>query len=226
MTNKNQNNAINPYFFIPFMVWVLVGGILLALFTREELFFAVNRHFSDTANTCMYYITWMGQGEIIVPVLLALMFVLPYSKKTYFLNALLTNIIPFFTQQLLKVYFNHPRPLSLYANKYWVHMEPWWTVLMSKSFPSGHSEGAFSFFCFLSLVLPKELKILGLPLFFMALSVCYSRMYLGAHFFEDVYTGSIIGALSTTLIFSFLNRTSLQLNNKTTTSPGNFNFGT
>ena len=46
----------------------------------------------------------------------------------------------------------------------------------------------------------------GLLFFLLALSVCYSRLYLAAHFFDDVYAGSIVGAVTTTLIFSVMNK--------------------
>jgi membrane-associated phospholipid phosphatase len=87
-----------------------------------------------------------------------------------------------------------------------MHYRPEWPVLLERSFPSGHSEGAFSFLCFLSLLLPYRYNKLGILFFLLALTVCYSRIYLAAHFFEDVYAGSIIGTVATTLIFSFMVR--------------------
>jgi len=70
----------------------------------------------------------------------------------------------------------------------------------------GHSTGAFSFFCFLSLILTARYKAFGLLFFLLALSVCYSRMYLAAHFFDDVYAGSILGTTLTMLMFSIMNQ--------------------
>jgi membrane-associated phospholipid phosphatase len=36
--------------------------------------------------------------------------------------------------------------------------------------------------------------------------VGYSRMYLAAHFFLDVYVGSILGTVFTTVIFAMMNK--------------------
>ena len=79
-----------------------------------------------------------------------------------------------------------------------------WPSLVNNSFPSGHSEGAFSFFCLASLLLPEKYSRFGFLFFMLALGVGYSRIYLTAHFFEDVYAGSIIGGIVTTIIYSFM----------------------
>ena len=194
----------NPSFFFPFLLWVVAGGILLIAYSRRDLFYAINTHYDDALNIMMYYITWLGEGSVIIAVLALLMILPAFRNRWYFFNALLCNIIPFFIQQILKSLFNFPRPRLLFYDKLWMHYSPDWPVLLERSFPSGHSEGAFSFFCFLSLLLPPRYNKLGFVFFALALAVCYSRIYLAAHFFEDVYAGSIIGAVTTTLIFSYM----------------------
>lgn len=154
----------------------------------------------------MYYLTWIGQGSVIIPVLALIMLIPAFRNLWYFFTALLCNIIPFFLEQLLKSLFHHPRPHLLYYDRPWIHSLPHWPYLLDRSFPSGHSEGAFSFLCFLSLLLPPRYNKMGFVFFVLALAVCYSRIYLAAHFFEDVYAGSIIGAVTTTLIFSYMAR--------------------
>lgn len=196
---------INKYFHSLFLAWVVVGGILLYLFDKRELFAAVNTHYRDTADVLMVYVTYMGQPECIVPSLLLLMLLPAFRNWQYFTIAIIANIPPLFIQQTLKRMFHEPRPL-LYFNfagnaAPWLHYNPAWQELLRNSFPSGHSQGAFSFFCFLTLLLPEKYQKVGILFFFMALSVCYSRLYLAAHFFADVYTGSIIGCVSTTLLF-------------------------
>lgn len=178
----------------------------MAACTRQDLFYAINTHYSPVADTLVYYLTFMGQAEVIIPVLLLLFIFRRFRNLWYFFAALLCNIVPFFVEQFLKAHFHTPRPKLLYYDRLWVHYSPDWPYLLHNGFPSGHSEGAFSLFCFLSLLLPAKCRGWGLVFFLLALSVCYSRIYLAAHFFEDVYAGSIIGVVFTTVIFSLMNK--------------------
>lgn len=201
---KGLKISYNPFFFFPFLLWVVAGGILLILFSRRDIFHSINTNYNGVLDSIMYYTTWLGEGGVIITVLALIMLIPAYRNWWYFLSALFCNIIPFFIQQILKSAFDLPRPRLLYYDRLWMHYLPDWPELLHRGFPSGHSEGAFSLFCFLSLILPPRYNKLGLVFFALALGVCYSRIYLAAHFFEDVYAGGIIGAVTTTLIFSFM----------------------
>jgi membrane-associated phospholipid phosphatase len=75
---------------------------------------------------------------------------------------------------------------------------------MERSFPSGHTCTAFCLFCFLAFILTPRYKWLGLVFFILAMAVGYSRIYLAAHFFLDVYVGSIIGVIFTILVVAIM----------------------
>jgi membrane-associated phospholipid phosphatase len=83
-------------------------------------------------------------------------------------------------------------------------MEPHWPKLYHNSFPSGHTTGAFCLFCFLSFLLPAGKKWIGLIFFEMAVAVGYSRIYVAAHFYTDVYAGSIIGTVTCVVMFAIM----------------------
>lgn len=198
----------NPWFHALVLLWVIVGGTLLLTYSKQQLFVAVNGAYTPFLDKIMYPVTHLGQPEVIVPTLLLLIGVKKFRNWWYIITAISCNILPLLTQQIMKQIFYHPRPLKFYQHADWIHFikSDWPELTGNNSFPSGHSQGAFSFFCFLTLLLPAKYRMAGVIFFLLALSVCYSRMYLAAHFFEDVYTGSIIGAVTTTIMFSFLLR--------------------
>ncbi len=201
----------NKYFFAPFLLWCLAGGALLWVFSKDDLFRAINTNYNGFLDESMYYLTMLGQAEVIVPVLLLVGLMPGCRNWQYFTVATLCNIVPMAVQQSLKAWFEAFRPLKYYNKADWIHHLPNWDELFHNSFPSGHSEGAFAFFTFLSFLLPKKYKWFGVVFFLLALSVCYSRVYLAAHFFEDVYVGSIVGVAISTLVFMLLNRYSKQI---------------
>ena len=203
--DKKQYISYNPYFIYPFLLWVVAGGLALMNFSKSTLFFAFNSHYSAITDVIMYYITWLGQAEVIIPALFLLMVIPRLRNWWYFAITICCNAIPFLIQHFIKTTLNYPRPLLLFKDMPNMHYLKDWPFLLHSSFPSGHSQGAFSFFCFLSLLLPAKYRVYGCIFFILALSVAYSRMYLAAHFFEDVYAGSILGTILTTLIFSVMN---------------------
>ena len=197
--------SYNPFFIFPFLCWVVAGAFILIGFTRRDIFYTVNTNYTDAADKIMYYATFLGQGEVIVPALLLLVIMVPaFRNWWYFFLALCCNLIPFLIQQGLKSVFDAPRPHLRFYDRTWIHSLPEWPLLYHRSFPSGHSQGAFSFFCFLSLLLPPRYNKLGIVFILLGLAVCYSRMYLAAHFFEDVYAGSLLGCTLTTIIYSVM----------------------
>lgn len=204
MTNITFTDIIrkNRFFFIPFILWVVVGGILLSLYSRNELFFAVNSNHNDFLDKLNTVLSGYGRGDVIPIILLSLLLIPAYRNRNYIATTLVFGILIPTIIFIAKLYFDTPRPLKYYGVRK-VHTVPWLDNLFETSFPSGHTIGAFGFFLLLSLYLPKQLKIWSILFFILALSTGYSRLYLGQHFFSDVYGGSIIGTLLTLLIYYF-----------------------
>jgi len=204
LRTTTKYRPLNLYFIIPFILWMITGGILLLSVSKRTLFEMVNTHYTVFLDHLMYWLSWTAQGEFITVVLLLLMIIPRFRNLWYFITATLCNVIPLLIQQSLKSWFEWPRPMNYFRGASWIHITRDWPWLMDRSFPSGHSQGAFSFFCFLSLLLPVKYRWVGFCFFIVAISVCYSRLYLAAHFFADVYVGSMIGAVGTTVIFAVM----------------------
>jgi len=189
----------NIYFFLPFVLWVVIGGILLASYSQRELFLSINGVHSNWADVLVTGLTYLGDG-IMFSVILVLMLVM--QRFRLFFMGLGSFLLAVLIVQVAKHYFNAPRPILYFGDEAstLVHTVKWVTVHSSNSFPSGHSAGAFGMFCFLALISPE--KRWGLGFILLALVAGYSRIYLAQHFFADVYVGSIVGTLSSVTVYS------------------------
>lgn len=199
-------SSMNKWFLLPFALWFMLGGLSLLLFDKKDLFAFFNIHHSSLGDEIMVYVTQMGEGVFGTIILLLLLGLKSFRNWWYFSAALLCNVVPAVLVQLIKSSVNAPRPLNYFHNASWIHLLPQWERLMERSFPSGHTCAAFSLFCFLALILTPKYKWLGVVFFALALLVGWSRMYLAAHFFLDVYVGSIIGVLFTILVVGIMRR--------------------
>jgi membrane-associated phospholipid phosphatase len=208
----------NYYFFVPFLLWVVLGCFLLFSFDSTALFSFINGHHYPFLDTLMELLNRLGEGWVITLLALCFFLLKPFRNSWFFMAAALSNILPALLTQLIKYQIDAPRPMSLYDGQPWVHHLAHWDLLHNNSFPSGHTTGAFSLMCLLACVMPRRLRFLGILFFILALSVAYARVYLAAHFFLDIYIGSIIGAMSAFMImlvvFYFKAKKGNQLNHK------------
>jgi membrane-associated phospholipid phosphatase len=185
------------FFLLPFFMWVVAGGVLLLMYPAAELFFAINSRHCTAADLFFPLITHMGEFVGILSFgLLLMLFFRPYRSLTFFVCAVLGTLIPSLLSQLVKHIVNAPRPMSFFAGSADLHHLPSWQLLYQNSFPSGHATGAFAFMAVVAFHLPVKFRGLGFLCFLLAFFAAYSRVYLTAHFFADIYSGSIIGTLA------------------------------
>jgi undecaprenyl-diphosphatase len=96
----------------------------------------------------------------------------------------------------LKDYFERARPLSVFGAD---GVKLFYEELYSKSFPSGHTQAAFAMAVFIFMTEAKaRYKILCLCLAFFT---AFERIYAGAHFPADVFTGAVLGSVCAFSIF-------------------------
>lgn len=69
-------------------------------------------------------------------------------------------------------------------------------------FPSCHAANTFALAMFMSLVFRN--KRFTVMMFSWAIVVSYSRMYLGVHYFGDLFCGACVGSLFAVLFYSLL----------------------
>lgn len=189
-------------FMMLFLVWVLAGGIWYAALGNHAIFRAVHSAHIPALDRFFYYYTYAGDFVVIGPLLL-LVWLLPrqYRNSRFFLLLVFTQLFPFLAVQGIKLLVNAPRPSAVFGDAAWFHRVAGLELHTQLSFPSGHTAGAFACFTLLSILLPARKAFWGILFFALAFLVAYSRMYLGQHFFEDVYVGSLLGTVLCTLLY-------------------------
>ncbi|WP_374951245.1 phosphatase PAP2 family protein [Mucilaginibacter sp.] len=189
------------YLLIPYMFILCACLIIKIIYTRSEIYFAVNAIYSSWADAAAPYITDIGDGNTI---LLVSALMLLYSYRAGFL--LVTSYaITSVTAQILKYTFDAPRPKVYFEKDLGkIHFVKDLYILTVHSFPSGHTVTAFSAAVVITYLIKN--KQWGIVLLAVALLVGYSRMYLSQHFFEDVLAGSVVGVMVTILWLSWLDR--------------------
>lgn len=191
----------NKPFFYAYLVFLVLGGYLLIAYTKEELFFMVNRHYSVYADAFFKYATHIGDGLLFVIIILILA-LFSYRKSLLGLIIFLGSAL---IAQLLKLTFfsDAMRPVGYFSKEVDIHFVEGVTRHVKNSFPSGHTTSVFALALFLALIF--KLNKSGWLLATLAIIVGYSRVYLAVHFSVDVYFGSLIGILTAMLVYAWLN---------------------
>ena len=192
----------NLYFLVPFVVFLCFGGVLLSIYDKEILLITINSRYSSLGDFVFQYYTHVGDGFFyILLAILILLFVSKYKAIVMLVCYAFTSLLA----QLIK--YNIPGQNHRPRSHFWldsdrIHFVDGVEIMVSHSFPSGHTTSAFSMFLLFSIFVKN--RSLSLLFFVLALMVGYSRMYLGQHFFADVYFGAIIGTFFTIIAYYIL----------------------
>ena len=186
-------------FFILYLLVLCACLVIKLLYTKDEIYFAVNSRFSDWADFIAPYITDIGNGWTTV-VLSAILLLFSYRKAflmatTYAITSLLAQVVKFI--------FDAPRPKLYFKDQLSrIHFVNGVDILQYHSFPSGHTVTAFSTGLLISYLAKN--KYWGILAVIVAMMVGYSRMYLSEHFFEDVTAGSVLGVFLTIFWIAYI----------------------
>jgi membrane-associated phospholipid phosphatase len=150
------------------------------------------------------YFTHVGDG--VFAILIALSVLLFNIKKgTYVLvSYLVAGSITAFLKNFI---FSDNRPhhvFDYYHKDIFIKYIEGVEMLGENSFPSGHATTAFVTFTALALLSKNPvLKVLCLA---VAVNAAFTRTYLSQHWLVDIYTGSLIGVLVSTILYFFMMR--------------------
>jgi membrane-associated phospholipid phosphatase len=190
---KDVLQRIRP-FFIFYLILLFCCLLVKLIYTKDEIYFAVNTRHTDFLDTIEPYITDLGNGWTIVG--LAALLTL-YNYRYAFLMAT-TFAITSLSVQVVKFIFDAPRPKLYFKDQLSkLHFVKGIEILSHNSFPSGHTLTAFATGALITYLAKN--KSWGILLIFYGVMVGFSRMYLSEHFFEDVVGGSALGVFLTIL---------------------------
>lgn len=191
--------AENSLFFLLFFLYLIVGGIALVLLKKGDLLIYFSENRLPFFNIFFKYGTKLAEEWAFLGFTLAFLFIRFRYALLIPLIGLLVTLISF----LSKNYFQHPRPMTYYKQLGTFQdinlIEGVHVVKGLSSFPSGHTMAGFALFALVAFFLKSKKAVL---LFFCALTVGLSRVYLVQHFLEDIYLGSIMGVLLAVLVYS------------------------
>ena len=166
------------------------------------VFLTVNNHHNAYFDSVM----WLVSGKLIwVPMYVSLFFVLlkNYSYKVVFAILLAIGVVILFTDsftaQVIRPWVCRLRPSNLdNPMSSMVHIVDGYRG-GAYGFPSNHASNTWGLAFFITFLF-RRYK-LTFFFFLWALLVCYSRMYLGVHYFGDLLIGALLALAGASTVF-------------------------
>lgn len=190
-------------FLIPYSLFVIGAIVFLGFSEKGKEVLLINSFSNPLLDRFFLIITNIGLGGFAVIVALLMML---FNFKWSFLTLLSLAWTGIFTFTFKRIFFvSETRPLHyFYYSDFqrFIYDAP---LIYYNSFPSGHTMTIFAF-CFILSWLSGNFRA-GVLLFFLAVVVGLSRIYLLQHFGIDVLAGSALGIFAASvsiLIYSLM----------------------
>ena len=196
---KVLNIYNNNKYWLLLLVILFLSATPILLMKKGTCLMSLNHLIEMDLDVIWKIITWLGDGLLLIPLALLILLINKKLGTLLLFNYFISGILA----QILKRIIQAPRPVKYYAQNGLDILKtmsvPEATTLSSQlSFPSGHTTSAFAFG--VCLILNLKSNALKAFVLFLAIAVGISRMYWRQHFFEDVYTGAILGSITALFI--------------------------
>ncbi len=165
----------------------------------QQLFSLVNGLEFPGSDYLLGWVTWIGDAGIAA--VIAVLALLLLDRRRFWSNFLFIAgalLISTLFVQLLKTWVGRPRPLIELGGMLLdgSPMRVMFKELTQRGFPSGHTQTVFGLAAGFHMLFAPRLRWL----YFIALWVGVSRMYVGAHFPLDILAGGLLGVLGVDLM--------------------------
>jgi membrane-associated phospholipid phosphatase len=193
---------IKPIFLIISLIALIISFILLGNFVSHhpvplfdhKISLFVQQYHSDALDKIMLGISIFGElpySLLLVIIIAGVFHIYKYKRESYYIaSILLSGLIILGVKNMV----NRPRPTAFYVRLVEINR--------FHSFPSGHVLSYFLFFGFMIILMgtlkdiPKALRrAVTYFSWFLILTIAFSRIYLGAHWFSDTVGGFILGLI-------------------------------
>ncbi|MEJ8820055.1 phosphatase PAP2 family protein [Lacibacter sp. H407] len=189
--NWKYNHPTRNLFTYATILFLLLGAAALFYWNKEQVFLWLNHQHTYTADVILKYFTYIGDGIFMIGLgLVLLLFRFRKLGVLMLLSFLLSGLLA----QSIKRIEARPRPGLHFQNPDIIHRVDDVLLKGKNSFPSGHTTTAFATFSLLAFATRN--KFVQFLYFAIAVTIGYSRIYLGQHFAEDVLMGAAVGFLS------------------------------
>lgn len=209
MINSQDKIYLFPISGIKTGVWVYVLFLLIGIpfffYPKEDFTLWLNARHSPFLDNFFYYMTYLGDGLVFIPVFLLLLF-RNYVLSIFF--AVFVGLEAVIVQLVLKkgIFAHLNRPPAYIENFDQLYHIPGVELHHLHTFPSGHTQSAFLMAFFLVLLF-QNYKYLQVIIPIVAVLVGISRVYLLKHFFVDIWFGALIGFVLPYLTILILQKT-------------------
>ncbi|MGF7230089.1 phosphatase PAP2 family protein [Arachidicoccus sp.] len=200
MSNPRFSLTKNWLYFSFCFLWFICIGYCVFFINKEESFLFINYHRSFSLDVLGTVATCIGDGSFTI-ILAFILFLLKKRRLSYllFISYSVSGIIA----QIMK--HTHPmlRPAAWFNHTTKIYTASWSHLHSLGSFPSGHATSVFAAATIIALYCKKP--IWGILCFLIACITAWSRIYLGQHFVEDIWYGSVLGTVSAVTCYSVYN---------------------
>ena len=147
-----------------------------------------NNIVSDGMTSFMKVISMLGSGYVIISTAIIVIFIIRDNRERFNITLCLL-FSSLFNNIILKGIFRRDRPIYMMIKR------------TDYSYPSGHSMVSTVFYGYLIYLVYKHINnkiirnVLICLLSIIIFLICFSRIYLGVHYFSDVIGGILIGII-------------------------------
>ncbi len=150
----------------------------------------------------MPHYTHLGDG---VTISIIFMWIVLPRNKAVVLSMLISLLLVSLSIFLFKSYVfpDWDRPLRVFDTVQHFHYISL-DRLTRHAFPSGHSAAAAAMFTIIAFYLENGRWYRGILLGMLAVSIAYSRLYIGVHFLGDILAGTLLGLALAMLVLAWM----------------------